>query len=94
MQAAVAKADFERQPDDVAHCTAAGLIARYCSVTEAGLASIGKEIRDLFTAGDAQWRDLMSDKRGVRLRTAIAERSGIVGLLCLGCAERTDCAER
>jgi len=66
MQAAVAKVDLQHQPDTVAHCTAAGLIARYCSLTEAGMASIGKEIRDLFTAGDAQWRDLMSDKRGVK----------------------------
>jgi hypothetical protein len=65
MQAAVAKAYLQQQDDSVAHCSAAGLIARYCSVTEAALASIGKEVRDLFSAGDAQWRDLMSDKRGV-----------------------------
>jgi hypothetical protein len=65
MRVAIAKADLTRQPDSVAHCTAAGLIARYCSVTEASMASIGKELRDLFTAGDAQWRDLLSDKRGV-----------------------------
>lgn len=66
MQAAVAKADLQHQPDTVAHCTAAGMIARYCSVIEAGIASLGKEFRDLFTAGDAQWHDLVSDQRGVR----------------------------
>lgn len=48
------------------HCAAAGLIARYCSVTEATLASYGKELKDLFGAGDAQWRDLESDRRGIR----------------------------
>lgn len=48
------------------HCNAAGLIARYCSVTEAHMASVGKEMRDLFTAGDAEWRDLTSDRTGVR----------------------------
>lgn len=48
------------------HCAAAGLIARYCSVTEATIASYGKELKDLFGAGDAQWRDLESDRRGIR----------------------------
>lgn len=54
------------QPDYVEHCMAAGSIARYCSVTEAGIASVGKEVLDLFTGGDAEWRDLMSDKRGIQ----------------------------
>lgn len=48
------------------HCAAAGLIARYCSATEATLASYGKELKDLFGGGDAQWRDLESDRRGIR----------------------------
>ena len=51
--------------EDLAHCTAAGLIARYCSRGEAWLASAGKELRDLFGRGDAQWRDLGADRRGL-----------------------------
>jgi hypothetical protein len=66
MEAAIVKLPLDGLPDSTAHCEAAGLIARYCSVTEAALASVGKEIRDLFTGGDAEWRDLMSDRRGVR----------------------------
>jgi hypothetical protein len=70
MQAAMRKLPLDG-PDSQAHCKAAGLIARYCSVTEATLASIAKEVRDVFTAGDAEWRDLMSDRRGIRCaRTA------------------------
>lgn len=48
------------------HCAAAGLIARYCSVTEAILASLGKELLDAFSAGDASWVDLREDARGIR----------------------------
>jgi hypothetical protein len=65
MQAARARSLLPGQPDYVEHCMAAGTIARYCSVTEAAMASVGKEVIDVFTAGDAEWRDLMSDKRGV-----------------------------
>jgi hypothetical protein len=53
-------------PDATAHCFAAGLITRYCSVTEAWLASIGKEIQDMFGPGDAEWRDLAADRQGIR----------------------------
>jgi hypothetical protein len=66
MQAALRDRLPEQLPDSQAHCLAAGLIARYCSVTEASLASIGKEIGDLFGRGDAEWRDLQSDRRGIR----------------------------
>lgn len=48
-----------------AHCLASALIARYCSVTEAYLAGLGKESRDLVTAGDAQWTDWRADRAGV-----------------------------
>lgn len=56
----------QKADDSQLHCAAAGLIARYCSVTEATIASYGKELKDLFGAGDAQWRDLESDHRGIR----------------------------
>lgn len=49
---------------------AAGLIARYCSVTEATLASAGKELKDAFGPGDAEWRDLQSDRGGIRCARA------------------------
>ena len=48
------------------HCMAAAFIARHCSVTEAALASLGKELQDLFTSGDAQWADVRADQRGLR----------------------------
>ena len=51
--------------DDMKHCMAAGLIARYCSRTEAWMASYGKEIEDMFGHGDAQWADIRSDGRGI-----------------------------
>ena len=66
MQAAIARLPLTHLPDAKAHCEAAGLIALHCSVSEATMASVGKEVRDLFTAGDAEWRDLMSDRRGIR----------------------------
>lgn len=65
MQATLNGRRLENLLDDQAHCMAAGLIARYCSVTESMLASIGKEIRDALGPGDAEWRDLRSDRRGV-----------------------------
>jgi hypothetical protein len=53
-------------PDHDAHCLASGLIARYCSPTEAYLAGVGKELRDLFGRGDAEWADWRADRVGVR----------------------------
>jgi hypothetical protein len=53
--------------DKYLHCMAAGMIARYCSVQESYLASVGKEVRDLFTpGGDAEWADLRADRSGIR----------------------------
>ena len=66
MKAAIKDQQLESIPDWQAHCIAAGLIALHCSVTEAGMASVGKELKDLFGHGDAEWRDLESDSRGVR----------------------------
>jgi hypothetical protein len=59
----------EKVPDDLpekrAHCLAAGLIARYCSVTEAYMAGSGKEIGDLIGGGDAEWEDWRADRAGI-----------------------------
>jgi hypothetical protein len=52
-------------PDVQAHCMASALIARYCSVSEATMAGWGKELKDLLGPGDAEWRDLRSDRRGI-----------------------------
>jgi hypothetical protein len=51
--------------DERAHCMASALIARYCSKGEAYLAGAGKELRDLFGPGDAQWRDWRADRAGI-----------------------------
>ena len=52
-------------PDGHAHCLASGLIARYCSFSEAYLAGAGKELRDLLGPGDAEWRDWRADRIGI-----------------------------
>jgi len=62
-------------PDYQLHCLAAGFIARYCSVSEAYLASVGKEFKDLVSGGDAQWRDLRSDRHGIRCARAAGNDS-------------------
>lgn len=51
--------------DDLAHCLAGGFIARYCSVSEAYLAGLGKELEDTLGDGDAEWRDWQADRRGI-----------------------------
>jgi len=51
--------------DEMKHCVAAGLIARYCSRTEAWMASVGKEIEYVFGPGDAQWADIQADRSGM-----------------------------
>jgi uncharacterized protein YecT (DUF1311 family) len=48
--------------DQRAHCLAAGRIAQRCSVGEADLAGVGKEVRDVFTGGDASWADWKADR--------------------------------
>jgi len=53
-------------PDKLEHCIAGGLIARYCSRTEARLAGVGKEIRDAFTGGDVELADIEATFAGVR----------------------------
>jgi len=54
------------QPDKLTHCVAAAMIARYCSGTEAVLASVGKEAADLLGPGDADWADWRADRTGLR----------------------------
>ena len=53
-------------PDEHLHCLAAGLIVRYCSVSEAYIASLAKEGRDFFTRSDVEWADWRADRAGIR----------------------------
>jgi len=69
-------------PDKQAHCLAAGAIAQRCSVTEAHLAGIGKELRDAFTRGDTSWADWRADRAGI----ACAKRSRGADELATCCA--------
>ncbi|MGC3981727.1 MAG: hypothetical protein QM808_10730 [Steroidobacteraceae bacterium] len=68
-------------PDKRLHCVASAQIARQCSVSEAYLAGIGKELRDLFGSGDPEWADWQADRAGVACRNedgiaACCERRG------------------
>lgn len=65
MQAVVQRKVPENLPQERAHCLAAGLIARYCSITEAYMAGSGKELRDLLGRGDAEWDDWRADRAGI-----------------------------
>ena len=66
MRASLDGHDLGALTDTEAHCIAAGLIARRCSTTESALASLGKEIADVFGRGDAEMSDLSADREGVR----------------------------
>jgi hypothetical protein len=71
IESAIAGRNLEALPDDAeAHCIAAGLIALRCSVTEAWIAGVGKELRDLLGPGDAEIKDLRNDARGVECARA------------------------
>lgn len=78
MRQAFAGYDLKARPDDEAHCIAAGSIARRCSVTEARIASYGKEFRDLFSRGDAQWRDIESDRRGIECARSATDEAAFL----------------
>lgn len=60
-------------PDKHMHCLAAGLIVRYCSVSEAYIASLGKEGRDFFNRGDVEWADWRADRAGIRCSRRAAD---------------------
>ena len=64
--------------DKRAHCIAGGLIARFCSPTEARLAGFAKELRDLFGGGDADWADWQATRHGVRCAASRADVASII----------------
>src|SRR5262245_49561187 len=64
-------------PDKLEHCIAGGLIARYCSPTEARLAGVGKEIRDAFTGGDVELADIEATWAGVRCAQDVQDAKAI-----------------
>lgn len=72
----------EADNDEQAHCLAAGMIARYCSIFEAYLAGVGKEISDLFTRGDAQWSDWRADRDGIGCARVAQDDADLV-LCCM-----------
>jgi len=71
-------------PDSRAHCLAAGLIARYCSRTEAYMAGAGKEFRDMLGFGDPEWSDWRADRVGMDC----ARQASDDAALATCCAER------
>lgn len=71
-------------PDKRTHCLAAGLIARYCSGSEAYLASAGKEFRDLLGGGDAEWADWRADRVGIDCARHAGDDTALAGC----CADR------
>jgi hypothetical protein len=64
--------------DKRAHCIAGGLIARFCSPTEARLAGLGKEVRDAVGPGDADWTDWQATRAGIRCAASAANVASIV----------------
>lgn len=86
-----ARAVVARVPDGLTdkatHCMAAAMISRYCSRTEAALASIGKEVQDLFGRGDAEWADLRADRAGLRCAASASNDAGL-GDCCLSATAR------
>jgi hypothetical protein len=75
--------------DKLAHCVAAALIARYCSPAEATLVSMGKEVRDMFGAGDAEWADWRADRAGIRC-AAESVSDAAVSTCCASAAQVAD----
>jgi hypothetical protein len=77
-EAALAQHLPQGLPDKLAHCVAGGVIARDCSPTEAHLAGLGKELRDAFGPGDAEWSDWHAARAGVRCARDHADDAAIV----------------
>jgi hypothetical protein len=70
--------------DKRAHCMVAAGIAQRCSVFEADLAGLSKELNDLFARdGDASWDDWRADRAGIRC----ARRGRDAAVLAACCAE-------
>ncbi|HKT74538.1 MAG TPA: hypothetical protein VJQ47_16740 [Steroidobacteraceae bacterium] len=65
-------------PDKRQHCLAAGGIALACSVAEAYIAGVGKEVSDAFTGGDPDWQDLRADAFGIRCAKAAKTEAGLL----------------
>jgi hypothetical protein len=83
--------------DKLAHCVAGGLIARYCSPTEARLAGVAKEIRDLFTGGDVELADAQATFAGVQCAQAasdLATLEACCATACRTCANAAHAAHR
>jgi hypothetical protein len=84
MRATVAEKVPTNLGDKHRHCLAAGMIARYCSPSEAKIASWGKEFDDALGGGDADRRDLEADYVGIGCARAARDDEAL----------RRCCAER
>jgi hypothetical protein len=80
----------ERRDDSLRHCMAAGLITRYCSASEAAVASAGKELQDLFGRGDASLADLRADRRGMACARQAGDDEQLLGCCEAGQPDRSD----
>lgn len=69
-------------PDKRAHCLTSAAIAQRCSVAEAYVAGAGKEVRDLFTGGDAEWADWRADRAGIACAKQ-SKNTEVVSMCCL-----------
>lgn len=65
-------------PDPAKHCRAAGLIARYCSISAAYVASLGKEFSDALGDGDASAADWRADRAGIACAREARDDDGLV----------------
>lgn len=63
--------------DKRAHCTVSALIAQRCSLFEAYVAGIGKEVTDAFGGGDPEWTDWRADRVGIRCAEQNKDLAGI-----------------
>jgi hypothetical protein len=77
MQAVLREKLPQGLPDKRTHCLAGGLIARYCSITEAYLAGAGKEVRDLLSHGDVEWKDWRADRVGIECARDVANDAAL-----------------
>ena len=84
MQAVVREKLPADLPDKRAHCIASGLIARYCSVSEAYLAGAATELRDVLGPGNAEWADWQADRAGVACARDAADDDSVADC----CAQR------
>ena len=79
MRAVVREKLPQNLPDKQAHCLAAGMIAHYCSRTEAYIAGYGKEFTDIFDGGDPEIGDIRADLLGIHCAAVSTTTDALAG---------------